>query len=135
MSVQLYWHIHQLAFRLEKRADELLRMNTPIGFAQYKVLAAVGRNTLIKQNVVAELLNQTEASISRQVHILEKKQLLTIGTVMGNRRARELALTELGEETLRSSERIIDEVQSNILQSMSESDRWMLESLVERITQ
>ena len=54
---------------------------------------------------------------------------------MGNRRARELALTELGEETLRSSERIIDEVQSSILQSMSESERRMLESLVERIAQ
>ena len=135
MSVQLYWHIHQLAFRLEKKADEQLRSQTAIGFAQYKVLAAVGHNSLVKQNVVADLLHQTEASISRQVHILEKKQLLHIGTVMGNRRARELVLTEAGEASLRDAERIIDEVQAQSMSMLSENECRLLESLLERIVQ
>jgi DNA-binding MarR family transcriptional regulator len=133
MNVELYWQIHQLAFLLEKRADDALKNQTNIGFAQYKVLEAVGRNILAKQNIIAELLNQTEASISRQVKILEKKGLLTIGTVMNNRRARELALTEQGEECLRHSEELLDMVQSQIFGTLHFEEQQLLQALFERM--
>ena len=107
MQPRLYWQIHRLAFLLEKRADENLKSQVGIGFAQYKVLEAVGANTLAKQNTIASLLGQTEASISRQIKILQAKKLLTAATVMGNKRARELSLSEKGEETLQQSEEII----------------------------
>lgn len=132
MSVELYWHIHQLAFTLEKRADEMLKQQTSIGFAQYKVLAAVARNNLAKQNVIAELLNQTEASISRQVKILERKSLLHIGTVMGNRRARELVLTEMGEFELRQAEQNIELVQQQLLAGLTAHEQVILENLLEK---
>ncbi len=135
MNVELYWQIHQLAFLLEKRADEALKNQTNIGFAQYKVLEAVGRNMLAKQNLIAELLNQTEASISRQVKILEKKGLLTIGTVMNNRRARELALTEQGDEVLRHSEELLDMVQSQIFGVLHFEEQQAMQQLLERMLQ
>jgi len=48
MSPRLYWQIHKLAFLLEKRSDESLKSQVNIGFAQYKVLEAIGRNMLAK---------------------------------------------------------------------------------------
>ena len=131
---RLHWQIHQLAFQLEKRADEALKSQLGIGFAQYKVLEAIGRNSLSKQNMVAEMLNQTEASVSRQVKILEKKQLIIIGTVMGNRRARELSLTESGEEMLRHAEEVIDYVQSQVLSTLQFEEQQALQSLFERLS-
>ncbi len=135
MSVQLYWHIHHIAFLLEKRADEALKAQTSIGFAQYKVLEAVGRNMLAKQNLIAELLNQTEASVSRQVKILDKRGLLSVGMVMNNRRARELALTEQGEEVLRHCEDVLSSVHSQVLQALSFEEQQLLAHYFERMVE
>jgi DNA-binding MarR family transcriptional regulator len=133
MQPRLYWQIHKLAFLLEKRADESLKEQVGIGFAQYKVLEAIGRNMLAKQNLIAELLDQTEASISRQVKILERKNLITIGTVMGNKRARELSLTEPGEEMLRHCGEILDIAQAQIIGGLSYQEQQYFQQLFERM--
>ncbi len=133
MNPRLYWQIHQLAFLLEKRADEALRAQVGIGFAQYKVLEAIGRNMLAKQNIIAELLDQTEASVSRQVKILEKKGLIIVGTVMNNRRAKELSLTERGEEFLRHCEEALDMAQSSIIGGLSYQEQQHFQELFARM--
>lgn len=133
MQPRLYWQIHKLAFLLEKRADESLKEQVNIGFAQYKVLEAIGRNMLAKQNLIAELLDQTEASISRQVKILEKKKLIIIGTVMGNKRARELSVTEEGEKVLRHSEEVLDLAQAQIIGGLSYQEQRHFQELFERM--
>ncbi|MCA9324082.1 winged helix-turn-helix transcriptional regulator [Candidatus Saccharibacteria bacterium] len=133
MTPRLYWQIHQLAFLLEKRADEALKTQVGLGFAQYKVLEAIGRNMLAKQNLVAELLDQTEASVSRQVKILEKKGLIIVGTVMHNRRARELSLTERGEEALRHCEETLDLAQSAVIGGLSYQEQRHFQELFERM--
>ena len=113
MQSRLYWQIHTLAFLLEKKVDESLKEQLQLGFAQYKVLEAIGRKTNAKQNTIADLLDQTEASISRQIKILQRKKLINVDAVMGNKRARELSLTEQGEEQLRQCQSILDVTQSN----------------------
>ncbi len=133
MSPRLYWQIHKLAFLLEKRSDESLKSQVGIGFAQYKVLEAIGRNMLAKQNTVAQLLDQTEASISRQVKILQKKRLITVASVMGNKRARELSLTENGEELLRQCEEILDLAQAQVIGGLSYQEQQHLQQLLERM--
>lgn len=133
MSPRLYWQIHRLAFLLEKRSDESLKSQTGIGFAQYKVLEAVGRNMLAKQNMIAKLLDQTEASISRQIKILQKKHLISVASVMGNRRARELSLTENGEELLRQCEEILDLAQAQIIGGLSYQEQQHFQELFERM--
>ncbi len=133
MQPRLYWQIHKLAFLLEKRSDESLKEQVGIGFAQYKVLEAIGRNMLARQNMIAELLDQTEASISRQVKILEKKRLIIIGTVMGNKRARELSLTEQGEELLGHCEEILDLAQAQIIGGLSYQEQRHFQQLFERM--
>lgn len=133
MSTQLYWQIHKLAFLLEKRADESLKKQTGIGFAQYKVLEAIGRNALAKQNMIAELLDQTEASISRQIKILEKRGLIVVGTVMGNKRARELTLSERGDELLQQCETVLDMTQAAIFNGLEYEEQQQFMVLLERM--
>ncbi len=133
MSPRLYWQIHKLAFLLEKRADESLKKQSGIGFAQYKVLEAIGRNALARQNMIAELLDQTEASISRQIKILEKRGLIVVGTVMGNKRARELTLTDRGDELLRQCELALDTAHGQLFNSLNFEEQQAFTELLERI--
>jgi DNA-binding MarR family transcriptional regulator len=133
MTPRLYWQIHQLAFLLEKRADEALRTQVGVGFAQYKVLEAIGRNMLAKQNTIAELLDQTEASVSRQIKILEKKGLIIVGTVMNNRRAKELSLTETGEELLGHCEEALDIAQASVVGGLSYQEQQLFHELFARM--
>ncbi len=133
MQTQLYWQIHTLAFLFEKKADERLKESFGLGFAQYKVLEAIGRNTNAKQNTVAELLDQTEASISRQIRILSRKNLITVDMVMGNKRARELNLTEQGEEQLRLCHEQLEMIHARVFNGLSSEDVQYFEALFERL--
>jgi len=133
MTPRLYWQIHKLAFLMEKRADESLKRQVGIGFAQYKVLEAIGRNALAKQNMIANLLDQTEASISRQIKILEKKNLIVVAMVMGNKRARELTLTDTGEELLINCEEILDIAQAQIVGGLSYQEQRHFQELFARM--
>ncbi len=133
MSPRLYWQIHKLAFLLEKRADESLKAQAGIGFAQFKVLEAVGSNMLAKQNLIANQLDQTEASVSRQIKILQKKDLIIVASVMGNRRARELSLTEKGEELLTQCTEILDFAQAQVIGALSYQEQRHFQELFERM--
>ncbi|MFT4532575.1 MAG: DNA-binding MarR family transcriptional regulator [Candidatus Saccharimonadales bacterium] len=133
MQPRLYWQIHKLAFLLEKRADESLKSQLSIGFAQYKVLEAINQNMLAKQNVVAKLLDQTEASISRQIKILQKKGLITVAEVMGNKRAKELSLTVVGDEIVSQAEELLDITQAQIIGGLSYQEQRLFQELFQRM--
>lgn len=133
MTPRLYWQIHRLAFLLEKIADESLKTQLDIGFAQYKVLEAINQNMLARQNMVAEMLDQTEASISRQIKILQKKGLIKVVTVMGNKRAKELSLTRVGEEIVRNAEDVIDVSQAQVMGGLSYQEQHLLQELFDRM--
>lgn len=133
MQPQLYWQIHKLAFLIEKKSDEVLREELSIGFAQYKVLEAISHNSLAKQNLIAELLDQTEASISRQIKLLENKGLISVSQVMGNKRARELSLTMQGEEIVSQAKQLLDIATSQILGVMSAQELNTMQELFLRM--
>jgi DNA-binding MarR family transcriptional regulator len=133
MTSRLYWQIQKLAFLLEKRADEALKNQLDIGFAQYKVLEAINQNMLARQNMIADMLDQTEASISRQIKILQKKGLISVADVMGNKRARELSLTRVGEEIVRTAEDVLDITQALVMGGLSYQEQRLLQELFERM--
>jgi len=133
MTPRLYWQIHKLAFLLEKRADDSLKAQLGIGFAQYKVLGAISQNMLARQNTIAQLLDQTEAGISRQIKLLQKKGLILVSEVMGNKRARELSLTDTGEEIVQQAAETLDVTQAQIIGGLSYQEQILLQELFERM--
>ena len=133
MESQLYWQVHTLAFLLEKQIDMRLKEQFELGFAQYKVLEAIGRNMHAKQNAVADMLDQTEASVSRQIRILQRKKLINVDAVMGNKRARELSLTEQGEQQLKLCQEIMDAAQKKVFGAMSLDEQQYFNTVFERL--
>jgi len=133
MQSRLYWQIHRLAFLLEKKADDALKTQLGIGFAQYKVIEAINQNMLARQNVIASLLDQTEASISRQIKILHGKNLINVERVMGNKRSRELSLTMQGEEIVSQAEELLDITTAQIIGSLGYQEQRLVQELFERM--
>ena len=69
--------LQHVATVMAKQADQLLQEQLGIGLSQFKILMVLQKNSQVQQNFIAERLGQTEAGISRQIKILQDKDLLT----------------------------------------------------------
>ena len=98
MSQNLGFAFQKLAFSLLRRSDELLQSKLGIGYAQYKLLEVLAEHPNASQRFVASALYQTEASISRQVKLMQAAGLLRVGTPSDNKRVRVIALSTKGSE-------------------------------------
>jgi len=135
LSPSIFWQLHKMAFLLEKRVDESLHEQLDIRFAQYKVMEAISRNENSRQNTIADLLDQTEASISRQIRLLDKKKLVHVDSVMGNKRARELRLTDQGENQLRLCREIVNTLQLRVFGGLGDDEQHYLKAMLDHLLQ
>ena len=78
--------IHEVAQRLTAESDQILLERFGIGFSQLKVLLCLEERSGIPQKQIAKQLSQTEASISRQITVLFRKNLVVIKTGKDSRK-------------------------------------------------
>ncbi len=90
-----------------KQADQLLQEQLGIGSSQYRILIVLEWNPRVKQKTIAESLGQTEASISRQIKLLQKRGLLVSRLDPQNRRKHIIAPTTLGMQITEAATAII----------------------------
>ncbi len=108
MSTKSFWVVYNLAQTLHKQVDALVKERVGLGLAQYKVLEAIGYKGIAKQNELAEMLNQTEAGISRQVKLLWQKGLIIYTGSQKRSSGSDVALTRIGEEVVNLAYQVID---------------------------
>jgi DNA-binding MarR family transcriptional regulator len=82
----LTYLIDHLAAVLGKQTDQVLKERLSIGISQYRILMALEWNPRVGQKTIATSLGQTEASISRQIRLLQSKGLLESRIDPNNRR-------------------------------------------------
>jgi DNA-binding MarR family transcriptional regulator len=92
----LNYLIQHLAEVINKQADQVLQEQLGIGVSQYRILAVLDVSPQIQQMAIAKALGQTEASISRQIKLLQAKGLLLSKIDPGNRRRHITSPTTLG---------------------------------------
>lgn len=102
-TLQIGYLLQHLSATLAKQSDQLLMERLGIGFSQFKIMKIVQKHPQVTQRTIAEQLGQTEASISRQVKLLQDKGLIQVVVAPENRRERHSALTPKGM-------RLVDEV-------------------------
>lgn len=68
--------LQHVSFLLARQSDQVLYEQLGIGLAQYKILMTLRSNTDVQQRFIAESLGQTEASISRQIKLLQDDGLV-----------------------------------------------------------
>lgn len=103
----LMYLTQHLAAIMGKQVDQVLREQLGIGLSQFKILMVLEWNPRVQQRVVAVSLGQTEASISRQIKLLEGKGLLLARPDPRNRRKHITAPTPLGMQITEAATAII----------------------------
>ena len=76
----------QVAAIMSHHADQTLQSNLNFGYSQYKILSVIIEAGRYRQVDIAGILGQTEASISRQIKLMESDELVKIKLNANNRR-------------------------------------------------
>lgn len=97
--------IQHTAFSLYRQSDQVLQERLGVGFSQFKIMRVLERKPHLQQKQIAQALGQTEASVSRQIKLLQEKGLLQSTVSPQNRREHITTLTPKGvrftEEAIR----------------------------------
>jgi DNA-binding MarR family transcriptional regulator len=95
----LVYRFHKLMFMMDRHADQLLRREFDLGYAQFLVLMAVAEHGVCSQRGIATYLDLTEPAVSRQVEVLTARGYLDRRTNEQNRREHLLQLTLDGRQS------------------------------------
>ncbi len=112
--------LHRLEFILQHKSDLLLRDSVGVGFGQVQILQALHRSVPLSQRAIASKLYQTEANVSRQLQLLKKKGLVSIGRNNKDKRLRETALTTKGQKAFDKAEKILGAQHKELLKMMDD---------------
>jgi DNA-binding MarR family transcriptional regulator len=109
----------QFSHELIQCVDSLLLSRFQIGVSQFRVLEVLKQQPRCTQKQLAHKLAQTEASVSRQVKILETNRLITVHRRPDDKRARSLLLTPRGKTQVDSAQALLNEQSQTILDSIT----------------
>lgn len=99
--------IQHLAQVIGRQSDQVLQEQLGIGLSQFKILMVLEWNPQVQQNFIAESLGQTEASVSRQIKLLQSKGLLVSRADPDNKRKHMTAPTPLGMQMTEAATAIL----------------------------
>ena len=95
-TTNLNYLVQHLSSVMGKQSDQVLQEQLGIGLSQFKILLMLEWNPRVQQRTIADSLGQTEASISRQVKLLQKKGLISVRQDADNKRKHITTPTPLG---------------------------------------
>lgn len=105
---------------LERQFDQALLEQLGIGTSQYRILLALEAHPDISQKHLAANLGQTEASISRQVKVLQSKLLISTQVHPMSRRERVTNLSPRGQTVITAAKELYAQIAGNLLNSLSD---------------
>jgi DNA-binding MarR family transcriptional regulator len=92
---------------LSKQSERLLQDELGIGYSQFRILMVLEWNPRVSQRSIAASLGQTEASVSRQIRVLQRDGLLTSKADPENRRRHITTPTPKGMQLTESANAIL----------------------------
>lgn len=110
---------HHIAVTVSMQSDKVLQDKLGIGFSKYKILLALQANSNIRQKQIAELLGQTEASISRQIKLMHEEGLLQTRIRPENKREHITTLTPKGDKFAEEATAILNQYHAPLYESIS----------------
>lgn len=105
---------------LERQFDQALMEQLGIGTSQYRILLALEAHSNISQKHLAANLGQTEASISRQVRLLQARSLISIQVHPRSRRERVANLSPKGQTIITAAKDLFSQVSASLLGGLSD---------------
>lgn len=122
--------LQHLAFSLGRQTDQVLLEQLGIGYSQFKIMLVLREDVNVRQRHIADILGQTEASISRQIKLMCRDGFLRSEVNPGNRREHLTALTLKGERIIDESIRILNRYHSSVYSSLSQKQQRQLSEIL-----
>lgn len=123
--------LQRLAFLLARLNDQILQEQLGIGFSQFKIMMILQWKPSAQQKHIAAKLGQTEASISRQIKLLEDEGLINVKVNPINRREHMTNLTSKGIRTIERALEILNNYHSPMFEQLTDKQR---QQIVESLT-
>jgi DNA-binding MarR family transcriptional regulator len=127
--------VNHLAFVLGRQSDQVLLERMGLGFSQFKILMVLKKNPHVQQKVIADMLGQTEAGISRQIKLLHEQGLLQTTRRAEDKREHITTLTAKGERFTDEAMTTLSHYHDPVFQTLSEKEQQTLSALLQRIHQ
>ncbi len=121
---------HHISFVLARQSDQVLQEQLGIGFSQFKILLILEQANGLPQKQIAVKLGQTEASISRQIKLLQENGMLSSQVSPTNRREHITALTPKGVKVTEKAMEILNNYHQPIFNKLSERQQAQLRELL-----
>lgn len=115
--------LNHLAFVLSRQSDQVLLERMGLGFSQFKILQIVKRKPYMQQKQIAEMLGQTEASISRQVKLLQSQGILQTTRRPENKREHITTLTPKGERFADEAIEVLKTYHAPVFDSLNDKQK------------
>jgi len=122
--------IHNLAALMARESDQILRQRFGVGLSQYKILAAKEESPHLQQRAIAIELGQTEASVSRQVKLLQNKGMITVRKNPRNRREHLAELSAKGARFTEAARQSLATYHSSVVSHLSRRQQDILLELL-----
>lgn len=118
--------LHQAVALMSRESDQILLEQLGIGLAQYKILTILHESAQTQQRGISVQLGQTEASISRQIKLLEGKGMLLVTRNPANLREHRTQLTVKGLRVIEAAEKSLDRYHAAVFEELSKKHRTQL---------
>lgn len=122
-SENIGYLLHHVAFVLGRQSDQVLQERLGIGFSQFKILMILSWRDNVQQRMIADKLGQTEASISRQIKLLQDDGLLRVSISPENRRQHIIQLTSKGERLAEKAMQALNDYYAPVFAQLSEKQQ------------
>lgn len=122
-SDNIGYALHHLVFVLDRQSDTVLQERLGIGFSQFKILMVLQKHQNVQQRRIAEFLGQTEASVSRQIKLLEDKGYVEITVSASNRREHKIAPSTRGEQLAEQAMEVLNAYHAPVFANLSNKEQ------------
>ena len=122
--------IQHISAVLARQSDQVLQEQLGIGFSQFKIMLMLEQSIAAQQRQIAQYLGQTEASVSRQIKLLQEQNLIQSVPNPNNRREHVTRLTPRGVKFNQKALEILNNYHEPLLAGLSARQQETLTELL-----
>ena len=125
--------LQHVASTLQRQSDQVLQERLGIGMSQYRILTTLQASPNTSQRQMADSLGQTEASISRQVKLLQERGMLQLQVDPSEKRKHITHPTPKGLKITEAAREILNQYNMPMLDGLSSKEQTQLAAMLARL--
>lgn len=132
-SREIVLKLQKISQNWARQIDQNLQERLGIGLAQLKIMELLQDGQILSQRQLADDLSQTEASISRQIKLIQERGWLIVATDSNERRKHLVKLNPTGQKIVVAAQEIVSEQNQKMMQNINTKQRQVLLDLLQKI--